>query len=64
MEDKSFELLEKMYVEMKNGFNQVNQRIASLEAKTNKNTMMLEAVKNKHSCRGSAESYGYVIQAT
>lgn len=31
MEDKTFELIEKMYVEMKNGFNQVNQRINGIE---------------------------------
>lgn len=31
MEDKAFELIEKMYVEMKNGFGQVNQRFDGIE---------------------------------
>lgn len=33
MEDKTFELIEKMYVEMKNGFNQVNQRFDKVESR-------------------------------
>jgi dsDNA-specific endonuclease/ATPase MutS2 len=48
--DKTFELIEKLYSEF-SGFrdevNQINAKISTLDKKTDKNTMLLERVNDK-----------------
>lgn len=53
MENKLFELMEKMYIEMQNGFKKVDARIGNLEdkvdnleSKVDKNTMLLEKTQS------------------
>lgn len=57
MENKTFELMEKMYsdlkssqekmyLEMQNGFKKVNERIDNIETKVDKNTMLLEKTQS------------------
>lgn len=36
MENKTFELMEKMYLEMQNGFKKVSERIDNIETKVDK----------------------------
>jgi len=47
VQDKAYELIEKMYVEFSKKFESIDARFDSLEAKTNKNTILLEALGTK-----------------
>lgn len=43
--EKLFELMEKMYIEMQSGFSKVNERFEDLEKKVDKNTILLEKAR-------------------
>jgi len=64
-ENKIFQLIEKMYVEMQNGFIQVNEKIDnldtrmnSLETKVDNNTVLLE--KAQDDINKGEEAYTYI----
>lgn len=46
-ENKTFELLSKMYNEMQNGFNSINNKMDKIEGEVKKNSIKLESIETK-----------------
>ena len=59
MEDKMFDLLEKMYVEMQEGFNGINNRIDSLETEVKETKNKVIVVEQEHGKKLTALFDGY-----
>ena len=59
MEDKVFDLLEKMYVEMQEGFDGVNKRIDSLETEVKETKDKIIVVEQEHGKKLTALFDGY-----
>ena len=59
MEDKVFDLLEKMYVEMQEGFDGVNKRIDSLETEVKETKNKIIFIEQEHGKKLTALFDGY-----
>ena len=59
MEDKVFDLVEKMYVEMQEGFDGVNKRIDSLETEVKETKNKIIVVEEEHGKKLTALFDGY-----
>ena len=59
MEDKVFDLVEKMYVEMQEGFDGVNKRIDSLETEVKETKNKIIVVEQEHGKKLTALFDGY-----
>ena len=59
MEDKVFDLVEKMYVEMQEGFDGVNKRIDSLETEVKETKNKIIFIEQEHGKKLTALFDGY-----